>query len=277
MHVNGVGRKNRVLAGMTGMLLENKAIIVTGSTTGIGRAIAIRCVEEGARVLVHGRNKERGREVVDSLGQKAVLAVEDLTDPLAPQRIVDEAIHAFGRLDGLVNNAAYVVRSNLETTDVGLFDEVIATNLRAPMFLIKAARPHLERSRGSVLNIGSNNAYCGEENLLPYSLSKAGLMAMSRNLGDALHVRHGIRVNHFNVGWVLTENEYRYKIEDGLPPDWPDRVPKAAAPIGRLIRPEEIARAAAYWLSDESRPFSGSVIDLEQYPFLGRTPTPEVS
>lgn len=258
------------------MRLKDKAIIVTGSTTGIGRAIAVRCVEEGARVLVHGRDEERGRRVVEPLGDRAVLAIDDLTDPLAPERIVERALDAFGRLDGLVNNAAYVVRSNLHTTDVRLFDEVIATNLRAPLFLVKAALEHLEQSRGVVLNVGSNNGYAGEANLLPYSLSKAGLMAMSRNLGDTLHVCHGIRVIHFNVGWVLTENEYHYKIQDGLPPDWPERVPKSTAPIGRLIKPEEIARAAVYWLSDESRPFSGSVIDLEQYPFLGRTPAPEV-
>ena len=258
------------------MLLEDKVIIVTGSTTGIGRAIATRCVEEGARVVVHGRNEDRGRKLAEALGDRAALSIDDLTDPQAPQRIVDRALDAFGHLDGLVNNAAYVVRSNIHTTDVRLFDEVIATNLRAPLFLIKAALEHLEESRGCVLNIGSNNAYCGEENLLPYSLSKAGLMTMSRNLGDALHVRHGVRVNHFNVGWVLTENEYRYKIEDGFPPDWPERIPKGKAPIGRLLKPEEIARMAVYWLSDESWPFSGSVIDLEQYPFFGRTPTPEV-
>jgi NAD(P)-dependent dehydrogenase (short-subunit alcohol dehydrogenase family) len=258
------------------MLLDGQAIIVTGSTTGIGRAIAARCVEEGARVVVHGRDEERGRRVVDALGDRAVLAVADLVDPDSPQRIVDAAIRAFGRLDAVVNNAAYVVRSNLHTTDVALFDRVIATNLRAPLFLIKAALTHLEKSQGCVLNIGSNNAYCGEENLLPYSISKGALMTMSRNLGDALHVRHGVRVIHFNVGWVLTENEYRYKIEDGLPPDWPERVPKSSAPIGRLLTPEEVARMAVFWLSDQSRPFSGSVIDLEQYPFLGRTPAPEV-
>ncbi|MHC4400484.1 MAG: SDR family NAD(P)-dependent oxidoreductase [Planctomycetota bacterium] len=258
------------------MLLRDRVIIVTGSTTGIGRAIAVRCVEEGASVVVHGRSEARGRRLVESLGDRATLAVDDLADPAAPRRIVDRAIGAFGRLDGLVNNAAYVVRSNLHTTDAELFDRVIAVNLRAPFLLIQAALLHLEQTEGCVLNIGSNNGYCGEENLLAYSLSKAGLMAMSRNLGDALRLRHGIRVFHFNVGWVLTENEYQYKIADGLPPDWPEKVSKTDAPIGRLLEPEEIAAAAVWWLGDGSRPFSGSVVDLEQYPFLGRNPPPAV-
>ncbi len=75
-----------------------------------------------------------------------------------------------------------------------------------------------------------------------------------------------------NLGWVLTENELRYKIEDGLAPDWPDTVSRQFAPSGRLIKPEEIAAAAVYWIGDESRPISGSVVEMEQYPVIGRNP-----
>jgi NAD(P)-dependent dehydrogenase (short-subunit alcohol dehydrogenase family) len=116
------------------------------------------------------------------------------------------------------------------------------------------------------------NAYAGMSNLLAYSISKGALMTLSRNLADALCYDQ-VRVNHFNIGWVLTPNEYQYKLADGLPPDWPDRVPKQYAPSGRIMAPAEIAEAAVYWISDESRPISGSVIDIEQYPFLGRNPT----
>jgi NAD(P)-dependent dehydrogenase (short-subunit alcohol dehydrogenase family) len=166
--------------------LEGKVIIVTGSTTGIGEAIARRCVEEGARVLVHGREAEAGMQVVDSLGGRAVFHKDDLADPAAPARIVAAAVEAFGRLDGLVNNAAYVVRGRIGDVTVEFFDSVMAVNVRAPLLLIQAALPHLEKSRGAVVNIGSVNAYCGEENLLPYSISKGALMTLSRNLGDSL-------------------------------------------------------------------------------------------
>jgi NAD(P)-dependent dehydrogenase (short-subunit alcohol dehydrogenase family) len=134
---------------------------------------------------------------------------------------------------------------------------------------------HLKATRGCVLNIGSVNGYCGEANLLAYSISKGGLMTLSRNLADALG-RDGVRVNHFNVGWVLTPNEYQVKIADGLPADWPDRVPKSKAPSGQLIKPEEIAAAAVYWIGDESRPISGTVLELEQHPVIGRNPPKEV-
>ncbi|MEX2172061.1 MAG: oxidoreductase [Pirellulales bacterium] len=256
------------------MRLQDKVIIVTGSTTGIGEAIARRCVAEGARVLVHGRDRKRGEELVAELGTSARLHVDDLADPAAAKRIVSAAVESWGRIDALVNNAATVSRSNLHTTTPEFFDQMIAINLRAPFLLIQAAHKWLKETRGAVLNIGSVNAYCGEANLLPYSMSKGGLMTMSRNLADALGPEQ-IRVTHFNVGWVLTENEYRVKVNDGMPKDWPEKVPREYAPSGRIMKPEEIAGAAVYWLSDESRPISGSVLELEQFPVIGRNPVKE--
>ncbi len=257
------------------MRLKDKVILVTGSTTGIGEAIARRAVGEGALVLVHGRDKDRGQALVAELSGRAALHVDDIADPAAPARMVDAAIKAFGKLDALVNNAASVQRSNLANTDVALFDKIMAINVRAPMLLIQAAWPHLKATQGCVLNIGSVNGYCGEANLLAYSISKGGLMTLSRNLADAL-AGDRVRVNQFNVGWVLTPNEYQVKIADGLPPDWPERVDRAKCPSGRLIKPEEIAAAAVYWLGDESRPISGSVLELEQHPVIGRNPPKEV-
>ena len=257
------------------MRLRDKAIIVTGSTTGIGEAMARRFTAEGARVLVHGRDRERGQKLVDELGRgKAALHVDQLDDPGAAPRTVAAAVKAFGKVDGIINNAAWIVRSNLETTDAALFDKCMAINVRAPMLLIKAAMPHLKASQGAVLNIGSINGFCGEANQLAYSISKGALITMSRNLADALG-RDKVRVNHFNVGWVLSPNEYKLKISEGLPPDWPDHPPAAFAPSGKLMTPELIAAAAVFWIGDESRPISGSVLEVEQYPVIGRNPLKE--
>lgn len=257
------------------MRLADKVILITGSTTGIGEAIARRAIDEGARIIIHGRDQQRGESLVRELGERAALVIDDLADPEAPPRMIAAAIKAFGTLDALVNNAASVKRSNLSTTDAALFDAMMATNVRAPLLLIQAALPYLKETKGCVLNIGSINGYCGEANLLAYSISKGGLMTMSRNLADALG-RDQVRVIHFNVGWVLTPNEYRQKIADGMPPDWPQRVPRSKAPSGRLMKPEEIAAAAVYWLSDESCPISGTVLELEQHPVIGRNPPKEL-
>jgi len=254
------------------MRLKDKAIIITGSTTGIGQAIARRCVAEGAQVLIHGLEEDLGREMVNELGDAASLHIDDLADPDSPQRIVDATVNAFGKVDALVNNAAWVTRADLEQTDAALFDKVMAVNVRAPMLLIKAARAHLKHAQGAVLNIGSINGLGGESNLLPYSISKAALQTLSRNLADALREER-IRIYHFILGWVLTENEYKYKLNDGLPADWPEKLPPETIPTGRLLKPEEIAAALIFWMTDEARPFSGTTMELEQYPWLGRNPT----
>jgi NAD(P)-dependent dehydrogenase (short-subunit alcohol dehydrogenase family) len=253
------------------MRLQDKVILVTGSTTGIGEAIARRAIAEGARVMLHGRDADRGNSLVAEFGTRASLIAADLADPTAPPRVIDATVAAFGRLDGLVNNAASVARNDLHATDAAFFDQMMAVNVRAPLLLIQNAHRHLKASRGCVLNIGSINAYCGEPQLLAYSISKGALMTLSRNLADAL-CYDGIRVNHFNVGWVLTPNEYKQKIADGMPADWPEQIAPAYAPSGRIMSPEKIAAAAVYWLSDESRPISGSVVELEQYPIIGRNP-----
>lgn len=257
------------------MRLSGKAIIVTGSTTGIGEAMARRFVAEGARVLVHGRDSTRGEQLVAELGKgNAALHVDDIGDPAAPQRLVDAALRAFAKVDSVVNNAAWIVRSNIDSTDAQLFDKCMAVNVRAPMLLIKAALPQLKKTQGAVLNIGSINGFCGEANQLAYSISKGALITLSRNLADSLG-REKVRVNHFNVGWVLSPNEYKLKVSEGLPPDWPEHPPTAFAPSGRLMTPELIAAAAVFWVGDESRPISGSVLEVEQYPVIGRNPLKE--
>ncbi|MBN8859490.1 MAG: SDR family oxidoreductase [Sphingobacteriales bacterium] len=260
------------------MRLQNKVIIITGSCTGIGKAIAMRCVEEGAKVVVHGLEKEWGEEVVAALGKEnAVLHIEDITDEGAPQRLVDLAVKTFGKLDAIVNNAAVVASSNLHTTDLPLLRKVLEINTIAPFALIKAALPHLGKQRGCVLNIGSVNAFSGEPNLFAYSVSKGGLMTMTQNLGDTLFREHGVRVNQINPGWVLTENETIRKREHGLADDWYKDLPNVYAPAGRIIWPKEIAAAAIYWLSDECGPISGQIMTLEQYPFIGRNPPKDTS
>jgi NAD(P)-dependent dehydrogenase (short-subunit alcohol dehydrogenase family) len=257
------------------MRLQDKAIIVTGSTTGIGEAMARRFIAEGARVLVHGRDRARGETLVAELGRgKAALHVDDIGDAGAPQRLVDAAVNAFGKIDAVVNNAAWIIRSDIETTDAALFDKCMAINVRAPLLLVKAALPHLKKTQGAVLNIGSINGLCGEGNQLAYSISKGALITLSRNLADSLG-RDRVRVNHFNVGWVLSPNEYKLKVSEGLPPDWHEHPPAAFAPSGKLMTPELIAGAAVFWIGDESRPISGSVLEVEQYPVIGRNPLKE--
>ena len=154
------------------------------------------------------------------IGETSTAFVQgDLGNAEELDRVADEARSAFGQIDALVNNAALTTRARIEETDAAFFDRIISVNTRAPLLLSRALLPELKRSKGCVLNIGSVLAHCGQANLLAYSVSKGG-DDNDRNLADA-HGPDGVRFNQLNVGWTLTENEYKVKIGDGLE-DWPE-------------------------------------------------------
>ncbi|WP_149303107.1 SDR family NAD(P)-dependent oxidoreductase [Pareuzebyella sediminis] len=255
------------------MRLKDKVVLITGGYTGIGKAIAQTCVKEGAKVAINGLRDALGGKLVDELGtENAVHFTKDITEKDAAADIIEQTLSTFGKLDGLVNNAALISSSNLQTTSVDFLQKMLEVNTIAPFALIQAALPYLEKNHGCVLNIGSINAWCGEPDLLAYSMSKGALMTMSRNLGDTLFRNNGVRVNQINPGWVLTENEIENKRNQGMKDDWFTELPDIFAPAQRLFAPEEIATAAVYLLSDQSGPVSGQVLELEQFPMIGRNP-----
>jgi NAD(P)-dependent dehydrogenase (short-subunit alcohol dehydrogenase family) len=253
------------------MRLKDKVIIITGATSGIGRAIAIRAVAEGAKVLVHGIDQSEGEKVIADLGKNATLCIANLAEPDAPKKIADAATTAFGKIDGLVNNAAIIERNNLSQLTPEAFTKTITINLQSALFLIQACFEQLKQSKGAVLNIGSINAYSGESSLLAYSIGKAGLQTMTRNLANA-HGVDQVRFNLINPGWILTQREYVDQIKKGMPDKWPEKLGKDNIPFGVMSTPEQLAAACIYWLGDESRPFTGSVVELEQFSIIGRNP-----
>ena len=253
------------------MRLKDKVIIITGATSGIGRALTIRAVAEGAKVVIHGIDKVDGQKLVDNLGKNVTLCIADLEDATTPKKIVDCALEAFGQIDSVVNNAATIKRNNLLQITPEEFTKTLTINLHSALFLIQAAFPHLKKSGGSVLNIGSINAYTGESSLLAYSISKAGLQTLTRNLANA-HGIDGVRFNLINPGWILTDREYADQIKKGLPENWPNKLGPENIPFGKMSTPEQLAAACIYWLGDESKPFTGSIVDLEQFSIIGRNP-----
>ena len=176
-----------------------------------------------------------------------------------------QAIARLGGLDILVNNAASTARGYLEDVPVERWDAMMHVNLRAPFLLLQESVASMKgRGGGSIVNIGSVNAYIGEPKLGPYSVSKGGLMTMTRNAAATLS-RYRIRVNQINVGWTLTEGERKVKRLEGHGDEWIEEA-IATRPFGRLLAPHDIAIAAAYFASDDSALVTGTVMDLEQYP-----------
>ncbi len=252
-------------------LLKDKVILITGSTHGIGAATARACVAAGAKVMLHGRHESHAREMLSLLGDQVSYCVKDLMHPDVSRFLLDKTIERFGRLDVLVNNAGIFPRNNITTLTNEFYDHVMTVNLRAPLFLaheaVRVFREH--KIKGNIINIGSINAYTGQNDLLVYSISKGGLMTMTRNLADFLGPE-GIRVNQLNVGWTVTETELHIKKQEGLPDNWEELLPKMFAPSGKLMRPENIAQHVVFWASDISAPVSGQVYEVEQYPLMGR-------
>jgi NAD(P)-dependent dehydrogenase (short-subunit alcohol dehydrogenase family) len=248
--------------------LANKIALVTGSVSGIGRGIADLFASIGAKVVVHGPDEADARRTAEELraaGHDAAFVSGDLGDPAVCRHAVQFTVERYGAIDVLVNNAASTARSSLEESTLEFWDRMMAVNLRAPFLCLQEAVKVMKTcGGGSILNIGSVNAYVGLPNLGPYSVSKGGLMTMTRNAAVALN-HHRIRVNQINVGWTLTEGEHRVQLSDGKGPDWLDKVVQTR-PFGRLLLPKDIAIAAAYFASDDGALVTGAVLDLEQVP-----------
>ena len=249
--------------------LKGKYAVVTGSTQGLGEATARLFAERGAAgIVVTGRNRERGDVVVDALsarGCKAIFVSADVGDVEDCRRIVAAADSAFGTLHILVNVAALTERGSIWDTPPDLFDRMMAVNVRAPFFLMQEAIKLMQREKvaGSIVSISSVASYGSVPMLTAYAASKAALNILTKNVAYSV-MRHRIRVNALSLGWMDTPGEdviqRRYHSEGG---DWLKSA-EGAQPFGRLLKPDEVARAIAFLASDESGLMTGSIVDFDQ-------------
>jgi NAD(P)-dependent dehydrogenase (short-subunit alcohol dehydrogenase family) len=251
-------------------MLEGRVIVITGSTSGVGFGTARAAKAAGAKVFLHGPTAEAVENASVELGGVPGIAV-DLVLPNAGTDIIEGALAAYGRIDGVVNNAGIFPRQTLEQTEATFFDRMFAINARSPLMVAQRAVEAFKAQGGggAIVNIGSVNAYGGAPNLIAYSMSKGALMTMTRGLSNAL-AEDLIRVNQLNLGWILTETEKVIQRQEGKPEDWFQTVPKHMAPTGKLLHPEDVAKHVLFWLSEQSAPVTGQVYEITQTPFLGR-------
>ncbi|PYT82267.1 MAG: short-chain dehydrogenase [Acidobacteria bacterium] len=253
--------------------LENRVAVVTGSAVGMGEGIARLFASEGASVVVSDKDEPAGMAAAESLGREGASAIfqrADVRREADCRTLMVRAVAAFGRIDVLVNCAANNTRGNIENTSTELWDDIFATNVRGAFLCMREAVAYMkEQHRGSIINIGSVNAYIGEPKLMAYSVSKGALMTLTKNAASYLN-QYRIRVNQINPGWTLTPGERRVKAEEGKGKSWIEEALRTR-PFGRLLLPRDIALAALYFASDQSECVTGAVLDLEQYP-IGAPP-----
>jgi NAD(P)-dependent dehydrogenase (short-subunit alcohol dehydrogenase family) len=247
------------------MNLSGKRALVTGGSSGIGRACAIMFVKRGARVAVAGRQPDQLKKTLDAMANgrpdvaRAVMA--DLADADDRERCIEESVEFLGGLDILVNSAGILEAGSIEATTLDDWDNTMEINVRSLFHLTQLALPHLEPARGNVMNISSVAGPCAYPGLLAYCVSKAAVDQLTRCLSLELAPK-GIRVNAVNPGVVVTNLHKAGGMSDTNYAAFLERG-KETHPLGRVGTAEEVAESVAFLVSDEARWITGVTLGVD--------------
>jgi NAD(P)-dependent dehydrogenase (short-subunit alcohol dehydrogenase family) len=246
------------------MKFDGKAIIVTGATSGIGRATAEAFGREKAALVLVGRNEAALAEVaraVAAAGGRAVTCRDDVTRAEAADKIVGTAVDAFGGVDVLVNAAGVIASGTLDQTTDATWEQMLAVNLTAPFRLMRAASPRLAARKGAVVNVSSVNGLRSFPGVLAYCVSKAGVDQLTRCA--ALEMAPlGVRVNAVNPGVTVTNLHRRSGMEEPQYAAFLERS-RTTHPLGRPGEADEVATLILFLASDRSAWMTGETIPID--------------
>jgi NAD(P)-dependent dehydrogenase (short-subunit alcohol dehydrogenase family) len=248
----------------TAMSFHQKTVIVTGASSGIGRATAIALARERASLVLVGRNESSLTEVateIQSAGGQAVTCAADVTAADAPERIVSAALGTYGAIDVLVNAAGVIATGTIETTSDEGWDAMMEVNLRAPFRLMRAALPSLKARKGAVVNVSSVNGLRSFAGVLAYCVSKSGVDQLTRCAALEL-APHGVRVNGVNPGVTVTNLHKRGGMNETQYAAFLDRS-RETHPLGRPGEAGEVASLILYLASDKAAWMTGETIPID--------------
>jgi len=242
----------------------DKVVLVTGSTSGIGHAVALRFAQASARVVALGRDQSAlgvVKNEIETLGTEALTIAADITNENDLRRALDAAIEKFGRLDILVNAAGHISGGSIENTSPAAWDAMMDVNLRAVFLLMQMAAPHLISSGGNVVNISSVTGLRSFPGILAYCVSKAGLDQLTRCAALELAPK-GVRVNAVNPGVVVTEIHKRGGMSDEEYQRFLEHS-KTTHPLGRVGDPKEIAELVFFLASEKAAWITGATHQID--------------
>jgi NAD(P)-dependent dehydrogenase (short-subunit alcohol dehydrogenase family) len=242
--------------------LADRVVLITGAGKGIGRAIAARFLDEGARVAILEHDADAGADAADELKARGDVHLEigDIADEARVARAIAATVGWGKTLDAIVNNAAIAdpKTSPLEDLDLATFRRELDINLTGQLIVCKHAAPHLRHRRGAIVNIASTRAFMSEADTFAYTAAKGGLVALTHGL--AMSLGPDVRVNAIAPGWIATDAwKPRAQRKE---PDLRD-IDHAQHPAGRVGRPEDVAALAAYLVSDEATFMTGACLILD--------------
>ncbi len=245
---------------------DGQVVLVTGATSGIGRAAAVRFVESGARVMATGRNVEDLGRLKEELNQEledevAVVMDGDIVDGEFREALVERTVQRFGRLDVLVNAAGFIASGTIESTSLEDYDRMMDVNLRAVFHLMQLSVPHLEKSRGNIVNVGSVTGLRAFPGILSYCVSKAGVDQLTRCAALELASK-GIRVNGVNPGVVVTNLHKNSGMQDEAYSRFLEHS-KTTHPLGRVGEAREVADLIAFLASKEAGWITGDTVSID--------------
>jgi NAD(P)-dependent dehydrogenase (short-subunit alcohol dehydrogenase family) len=243
---------------------NGKVAIVTGASSGIGRATALKLARAGASVLAVGRDAEAlnaTRSQIASREHTIELAIADVTEEAAPERIVSQAVERLGGIDVLVNAAGVIATGTLEATTDEVWDRMMAVNVTAPFRLMRAAAPHVAARRGAIVNVSSVNGLRSFAGVLAYCVSKSAIDQLTRCAALELAPR-GVRVNAVNPGVTVTNLHRRSGMTEEQYAAFLERS-KETHPLGRAGQADEIADLIVFLASDKAGWMTGETIPID--------------
>lgn len=245
-------------------LLENKVIVISGGTKGIGKGVAIAAAKQGARVVISGRDEAAAQEVMKTIKKEkgeVIFVPVNLRKIADCKGLFDETISHYGKIDGFVNYSGVTTPASITECDEETYDDIFDVNIKAAFFCIQNAIKYMKERGGSIVVFGSPHDARGEKDRAAYACSKGALSVLVNHVAK-YYAPDQIRINYITTGWTPTEGEISLRKRQGMDEEELRKMAAEIIPAGRMVEVEDHLPAILYLLSDYSLMVTGANIRI---------------